>query len=155
MRRRRSSVLLLVVGLLCAAPASAQLPVRQYVLHNARTSAAAGNVAHASGFTLAAVQLFVASGSAPHAIVTFEQALVDSHYSAALCTPVSGGAAHSGVSIMPSNSASVSLHWRCNVSGSNWFRARINAISGGQLSIYATLLPGGSHSASSMSRRWS
>ena len=152
MRRLRASLLL--AALLLAVPASAQLPVRQYVLQNAATTAVGGTVAHVSGFTLAAVQLFVASGSAPHAIVTFEQAITDPPYTASLCTPLSGGAAHSGVSITPLISASVSLHWRCNVTGSNWFRARITSISGGQLSIYATVLPGGNHSASSMGRRF-
>jgi len=152
MRRLRASLLL--AALLLAVPASAQLPVRQYVLQNAATTAVGGTVAHVSGFTLAAVQLFVASGSAPHAIVTFEQALAESHYGAAICTPVSGGAAHTGVSITPLSAPTANLYWRCNVSGSNWFRARITSISGGQLSIYATVLPGGNHSASSMGRRF-
>lgn len=153
MRRPRASLLALAV-LLVAVTAHAQLPVRQYVLQNGATTAAGGTVAHVAGFTLAAVQLFVASGSAPHAVVTFEQALSTTHYGALTCTPTDGTTPHTGVSIMPNNSATVPLYWRCNVSGANWFRARIVSISGGQLSIYTTILPGGSHSASSMGRRF-
>lgn len=151
MRRPRSSALALACLLGFALVAEAQLPIRQYVLQNAATSAVGGTVAHVSGFTVAAVQIFIASGSAPHAIIVFEQALSATHYTAGLCNPIDGGASHSGVSIMPNNSATVALSWRCNVTGANWFRARLHSISGGQVSVYATLLPGGSaHAIASM-----
>lgn len=154
MRRLRSSAPFVLAGLVFAIVAEAQLPTRQYVLQNAATTAVGGNVAHVSGFTVAAVQLFIASGSAPHAVVVFEQALTATHYTAGICNPIAGGASHSGVSIMPNNSATVALHWRCNITGANWFRARIDSISGGQLSVYTTLLPGGSsHAIASMGGR--
>ena len=152
MRRLRASLLL--AALLCAVPAHGQLPVRQYVLQNGATTAVGGTVAHASGFTTAAVQIFIASGASPHAVIVFEQALTATHFTAGLCNPINGGASHSGGSIMPNNSATVALHWRCNITGAHWFRARIDLISGGQVSVYASLLPGGSsHAISSMGGR--
>lgn len=154
MRRLRNSAPVVLAALLLALVAEAQLPARQYVLQNGATTAVGGNIAHASGFTTAAVQIFIASGSAPHAIIVFEQALSATHFAAGLCNPIDGGASHSGVSIMPSNSATVVLSWRCNITGANWFRTRIASISGGQVSVYATLLPGGSaHAIASMGGR--
>lgn len=143
-----AATLALAAGLLAIAPAArAQVATRSWILQSAATTAVGGTVAHASGFTLAAVQLFVPSGSTPHAVVQFEQALTDTHYTASLCTPLNGTVAHSGVSITPAGVGTAALHWRCNVSGATWFRARIVSISGGSLTIYAALMSGGTHTA--------
>lgn len=137
--------LLVGLGLLLAAgTALAQLPVRSYVLLNAAAATTKGLVAHAAGFTVANVQIVVPTGASPAAFtVNFEQSLNDTHYTATLCTPLAGTAAVS--------STTATGHWRCNITGSFWFRTRLSAYTGpGAITSYVTLIAGGSHSASTM-----
>ena len=146
MKRRLAAAL----GALLLLPslAAAQLPARAYLLQHAATSTGGGNVAHAFGYTLATVQIVVPTGASPHAGVQFEQSLNDVHYTATLCTPLSGGPAHTGITFTPASVGTAALHWRCNVTGAFWFRARIIQYTGaGAVTVYGVLTAAGSHSA--------
>lgn len=154
MRRVASLVALLMMAL--APLAAAQAP-RTYILQNAATATGGGTVAHALGYTVATVQVTVPTGASPHFTVEFEQSLNNVHYTATRCTPLSGGAAHTGVTVTPASAATAALHWRCNVTGSLWFRSRITSYTGGgAVTVYATLMSSGTHTAATMAGpRWS
>ena len=141
------NAIIIGVLLLSASPAAAQMPVRSYVLLNGASAVTRGLVAHAAGFVVANVQIVVPTGASPVAFtVNFEQSLNDNHYTATLCTPLTGTAAVS--------STTATGHWRCNITGSFWFRTRLSAYTGpGAVTSYVVLIPGGSHAASTMGVR--
>lgn len=142
---RRLALVLLGV-LLAVGVAAAQLPVRSYVLLNGATAVTRGLVAHAAGFVVANVQVVIPTGASPTFTINFEQSLNDTHYTATLCTPLTGGPAVA--------STTATGHWRCNVTGSFWFRTRMSAYTGGgAVTSYVVLIPGGSHAASTMGVR--
>lgn len=130
------------------------VPTRTYVLQNAAASAVGGTVAHALGFTTVAVQIVVPAGSSPHFVIQFQQSLNAAHWTATLCNPLNGAAAHSGVSVTPAAAPTAPLHWRCNITGAVWFRSAITSYAGaGHVTAYAVLIGGGSvHAAALM--RW-
>lgn len=132
--------LLIIVLALLPTIAWAQALTRAYVLQNAAAANTSGQVAHASGFSLVNVQVVIPTGASPTFTVTFEQSLNDTHYTATFCTPLTGGA--------PVTTSTATGHWRCNVSGSLWFRTRISGYTGpGAITTYAVLFAGGNHSA--------
>ena len=109
----------------------AQATTRTYILQNAATANGAGAVAHAAGFSLATVQIVIPTGSSPIFTIQFEQSLNDTHYVATLCMPHVAGMWHNGVSVTPATAGTASLLWRCNISGAQWFRARLLNYTGG------------------------
>lgn len=143
---RRGIAVTVMIGLLALVvvrSASAQFLTRPYILQNAATAAGGGTVAHVGGFSLMNVQVVNGTGASPVFVVQFEQSLNDIHYTATLCYPLHAGA---GVT-----TASAPGHWRCNVSGSLWFRARLTSYVGaGPITVYGVLMAGGTHAASLM-----
>ena len=124
---------LLVMGLV----ASGQVPTKSYVLLSGATSTTTGLVAHASGYTLATVQVVLPAGATPTFTLQFEQSLNDLHYTATLCGPV-GSTSTTGVATV--NTGGI---WRCNIAGAPWFRTNLTDYSGpGSVSSFVVLTVG-------------
>ena len=123
--------------LLATALAWAQVPTKSYVLLSGATSTTTGLVAHASGYTLATVQVVLPAGATPTFTLQFEQSLNDLHYTATLCGPV-GSTSTTGVASV--NTAGI---WRCNIAGAPWFRTNLTDYSGpGSVSSFVVLTVG-------------
>jgi hypothetical protein len=141
------SWLALVLGVLALAmagrEASSQGIAKTWILQSAATTASTGTVAHVAGFTVATVQIVVPTGASPAATVVFQTSLNNTHYTNVRCLPVSGNTAHVSVKFTPANVGIADLQWRCNVSGSYWFRTDLREFSGpGSVSVFGIMTSG-------------
>jgi hypothetical protein len=144
MRRALLVIAILVVLAGAWREASSQVVSKTWILQNGATAASTGTVAHVYGYTLATVQIVFPTGtSSPHVVVQFQQSMNNIHYVSLPCSPVSGAADHSGVSVTPTSAATADLFWRCNITGAYWFRTEITSFTGGgSVSIFAVIMSG-------------
>lgn len=127
----------LLLLLLSAGSLVAQFASRDVILQNAAAANGNGTTADSRGYSTIAVQIVIPTGASPAAFtVNFEQSLNNNHFTATLCLPLTNGA--------PATSATTASHWRCNISGSIKFRARISGYTGpGAISAFGLMMAGG------------
>ena len=136
--RRRFAVAGTVLGFLLLIgldPVWAQVASRAWVLQSNATSVAGGQVAHATGYVIATIQVSVRSPAAqpPRFVVRFEQSMNATHYHSISCVP------HHWGSMMVSEVSADALV-RCNLMGAQWLRANITTYAGaGGIDVFAVL----------------
>lgn len=113
----------------CAQPSAGACATKSVILQDGATANANGNDAHVAGFAFLGLQVYhPTAGATPSFTVNFEQSITGSHYFAAFCQHVAAAILH--------NTTTTSSLWRCNVTGTRVFRARISTYSGsGSISV--------------------
>lgn len=125
-----------VVWLLLAGQALAQFATGRILLQNAAAANGNGTAASTAGYSMIGLQIVVPTGASPTYTINFEQSLNENHYVAALCLP--------STNADPASSAATTGVWRCNVSGTSSFRARVSGYTGpGAVTVIGLLMAGG------------